>query len=461
MAARNGRQAGIDAFVIRTSLGNRGARDMAKYFTILRKQKYLKGKVFTAFRSRNYRLYFFGQSLSLIGTWMQRTAVYWLVYEISNSAFLLGITAFCAQFPSFLLSILGGVASDRYNRFRVLMTTQVASLIQALTLALLVYHGDYAVWHILALTVGLGAINAFDVPARQALVYDMVDHKDHLSNAIALNSSMVNAARLVGPALSGIVLQKFGAEICFLSNGLSFVAVIISLLLMKLPPFVIRERTTSVAADLKEGFHYLRTTPEIINVMLMLVGVSLISLPFITLLPVYAGKIFNGDASTFGLLNTFVGVGAVSGALFLAAMKPGANLKRILFSATIIFGLGLLAFSYMKSFPIALLFISVAGFGMMAQTTISNTIIQTTVAPAMRGRVISYYAMAFFGMQPIGGLLVGSAAQVIGAPLTVFIQGIATLIIGLAFLPFLRKDLLMRKQRMKINQVEEQVIENT
>jgi MFS family permease len=421
----------------------------------------LKLKTFAAFRSRNYRLYFFGQSLSLIGTWMQRTAVYWLVYEISNSAFLLGITFFCGQFPSFLLSILGGVASDRYNRFRVLLATQVASLVQALILALLVYYGNYALWHILVLTVCLGAINAFDVPARQALVYDMVDHKDHLSNAIALNSSMVNAARLVGPALSGIVLEKFGAEVCFLSNGFSFMAVIISLLLMKLPVFIARERTTSVAADLKEGFHYLRSTPEISNVMLMLAGVSLISLPFTTLLPVYAGEIFKGDASTFGLLNTFVGVGAVSGALFLASMKPGANLKKILFRGTLLFGFGLMGFAYMKSFPLALFFISIAGFGMMAQTTISNTIIQTTVAPAMRGRVISYYAMAFFGMQPIGGLLVGSAAQMIGAPVTVLIQGIATLIIGLGFFPLLRKNILMRKQRMKINQVEEQVIENT
>lgn len=392
---------------------------------------------------------------------MQRTAVYWLVYEVSDSALILGLTVFCAQFPSFLFSMLGGVVSDRYNRFRVLLSTQIASLIQALALALLVYHGNYELWHILLLTAALGFINAFDVPARQAMVYDMVDSKEHLPNAIALNSSMVNVARLIGPALAGIVLARFGAEICFLSNAFSFVAVIISLLFMKLPHFVPRMRTTTISADLKEGFSYLRKTPEISKVMLLLAGVSLLSLPFITLLPVYAREIFGGNASTFGWLNSFVGVGAVTGALFLASIKAGTNLKKILFRSTLLFSFGLLAFSYMQSFPVALLLITIAGFGMMAQTTLSNTIIQTTVAPAMRGRVISYYAMAFFGMQPLGGLIVGSAADVIGAQLTVFLQGIATLLIGIVFFPFLRRDVLLRKQRMKMKQLEEQVIENT
>lgn len=421
----------------------------------------MKEKLFKAFKSRNYRLYFFGQSFSLIGTWMQRTAVYWLVYEISGSAFVVGITVFCAQFPSFLLSILGGVVSDRYNRFRVLLFTQVASLVQALALALLVFHGGYALWHILVLTVLLGAINAFDVPARQALVYEMVDQKEHLANAIALNSSMVNVARLVGPALSGIVLERFGADICFLSNAFSFLAVIISLLMMRLAPYIRRERRESVGTDLKEGFRYLKKTPEISKVMLLLAAMSLIALPFVTLLPVYAGEIFHGDASTFGLLNTFVGVGAVSGALFLASMKPGTNLKRVLFRCTLVFAVGLMAFSYLESFRIAALFLMIAGFGMMAQTTICNTLIQITVAIPMRGRVISFYAMAFFGMQPIGGLLVGSAADLIGAPLTVLLQGIATLIIAILFFPFLRKDIIFRRYRLKIKQMEERLLENT
>jgi MFS family permease len=392
---------------------------------------------------------------------MQRTAVYWVIYEQTKSAFMLGIAMFCAQFPSFMFSILGGVASDRYNRFRVLFITQIASLFQALILTALVYHGSYAVWQILCLSVLLGSINAFDVPARQALIYDMVNNKEHLLSAIALNSSMINAARLVGPAIAGIVLEKFGAEICFFSNALSFVAVIISLLFMRLPAFVPKERTSSVAADLKEGYQYLKNSPDIGKVMLMLACISLVSLPYVTLLPIYASEIFSGTASTFGLLNSFVGLGAVAGALFLASMKPGTNLKKVLFRCTLLFGIGLMTFAYMQSFPIALFCISVAGFGMMAQTTISNTLIQTTVAPAMRGRVISYYAMAFFGMQPIGGLLVGSIAHNIGAPLTILFQGILTWIIAFIFFPFLRKDILLRKQRMKLKQMEEQIVEST
>lgn len=392
---------------------------------------------------------------------MQRTAIYWLIYDQTKSAFLLGITAFCGQFPSFMFSILGGVVSDRYNRFRILLGTQVASLIQAVLLTVLIYSNQYTVWHILTLHVILACINAFDVPARQAMVYDMIEGKEHLPNAIALNSSMINAARFVGPALAGIVLEKFGAVTCFISNGVSFIAVIISLVLMKLPQFIPRERITSVQQDLKEGFHYLRNTPAISNIMLMLASVSLVALPYITLLPIYASDIFGGSASTFGLLNSFVGLGAVAGALFLAQLKTGTNLKKVLFRSTLIFGAGLMAFAYLTSFPIALVCICFTGFGMMAQTTISNTLIQTTVAPAMRGRVISYYAMAFFGMQPIGGLLVGSVAHAMGAPFTMLCQGIATLLIAIVFFPFLRRDILLRKQRMKLKQVEEQVVEST
>jgi MFS family permease len=392
---------------------------------------------------------------------MQRTAVYWLVYDLSKSPFILGVAVFCAQFPSFLFSILGGVVADRYNRYRVMIASQILSLIQALILTLLIYNGGYEVWHILSLSVLLGTINAFDVPARQALIYDIVGNKEHLPNAIALNSTMVNIARLIGPAVSGIVLEKLGAELCFLTNAFSFVIVIISLLFMRLPAFIPRERIKSIKTDLSEGLHYLRNTPRIRNVMLMLACVSLLSLPFVTLLPIYARDIFIGDASTFGMLNSFVGLGAVTCALFLASMAPGTNLKKVLFRCTILFSIGLMAFAYMTSLPVALACIALAGFGMMAQTTISNTLIQTTVAPAMRGRVISYYAMAFFGMQPLGGLLVGAASHQIGAPLTIFIQGIATFIIAFVFFPFLRRDILLSKQRMKLRQLEEQAVENT
>lgn len=215
------------------------------------------------FQSINYRLYFSGQSVSLLGTWMQRTAVYWVIYEMTSSSMMVGLAVFATQFPSFIFSIIGGLFSDRYDRYKILVTTQVASLIQAICLTAIVWTGHYEVWHILALSVLLGTINAFDVPSRQALVYDMVDNKEHLPNAIALNSSMVHSARLIGPALSGLVLEHLGASICFLLNALSFVAVLASLMFMKLAPYKKPERVNKALTDLKNGFVYLRDTPAI------------------------------------------------------------------------------------------------------------------------------------------------------------------------------------------------------
>jgi len=386
-----------------------------------------------AFRSRNYRLYFTGQSISLIGTWMQRTAVYWVIYIQTHSSFMLGVAVFATQFPSFLFSLIGGVVSDRYNRFQVLITTQVASMIQATLLTLLVLFTKYQVWEILTLSVLLGVINAFDVPARQALVYDMVDNKDDLSNAIALNSSMVNLARLVGPAFAGIVLEKLGAGICFLINAASFAAVLLSLLLMKLTKYIPSNSSKKVLIELKEGFSYLRRTPSIGYIILLLACISLLALPFNTLLPVYAKVIFKGSASTFGYINSCFGLGAICGTLFLASLKKDANLRKILFINTIIFGGGLILFSHTAYFQLAMVFAVITGFGMMSQTTISNTIIQTNVAPDMRGRVISYFALAFFGMQPIGGLLVGTVSHYIGAPDTILAQGIAAIVIIFLF----------------------------
>jgi MFS family permease len=292
---------------------------------------------FKALGSRNYRLYFSGQSVSLIGTWMQRTAVYWLVYSKTNSAFMLGLAVFATQFPSFLFSPLGGVISDRYNRYRVLLTTQVLSLIQATLLTVMVMFTKYTVGEIFACSVVLGTINAFDVPARQSMVNEMVDHKEDLPNAIALNSSMVNLARLIGPAISGIVLEKFGAGICFLINAFSFLAVIASLLLMRFPEFFHPAQQKKVIHQFKDGLKYLKDTPSIGLVILMLACVSLLVLPFSTLLPVYAKVVFKGNATTFGFLNSAIGLGAIGGAIFLASLKRGTELKRILFINLFIF----------------------------------------------------------------------------------------------------------------------------
>jgi MFS family permease len=405
----------------------------------------MKISTFSAFKSRNYRLYFTGQSVSLIGTWMQKTAVSWVIYSLTHSKFMLGVTLFATMFPSFLFSFLGGVVADRYNRYKLLLLTQVVSMVQALLLTALIFFKHYTVWEIIALSVLLGIINAFDVPARQSLVYEMVDDKKDLPNALALNSSMVNLSRLIGPAMAGLAIEKFGEDVCFGLNSLSFVAVIISLLLMKLPPFIPKPRTKNILGELREGLGYIKRTPEISFVLGMLALISLLVLPYTTLIPVYAKDIFHGTASTFGIIDSAIGLGAFSGAIFLASLRPGTNLRKILAINTFIFGTGLLLFSHMTYYPLALVFATIGAFGMMSQITISNTLIQTTVAPAMRGRVISFYAMAFFGMQPLGGLVIGFLSQHIGVENTVMGEGVIALLIGLLHLRFLRKNRLAKK----------------
>ncbi len=405
---------------------------------------------FRAFKSRNYRLFFTGQSVSLIGTWMQKTAVSWVIYTLTHSTLMLGVTLFCSQFPSFLFSLIGGVVSDRYNRYRVLLTTQVASMLQALLLAVLILLKHYEVWEILALSVMLGIINAFDVPARQSLVYEMVEDKTDLPNALALNSSMVNLSRLIGPAIAGLVLEYMGDGVCFLLNALSFVAVIGSLLLMRLPQYIKKPHPKNVFGELKEGFSYIKRTPSIAFVLVMLALISLMVLPFSTLIPYYARDVFKGTATTFGIIDSFIGLGAFSGAIFLASLKPRTNLKKILFINTLVFGAGLVLFSHERNYPLALLFVTIAGFGMMSQITVSNTLIQTTVSQNMRGRVISFYAMAFFGMQPLGGLLVGAISKWVGTTDTLMGEGIAALLIGLLHWRYLRREKQKAMRRRKV-----------
>ena len=394
---------------------------------------------FSAFKSRNYRLFFIGQSISLIGTWMQKTVVSWVIYSLTHSKFMLGFTLFANMFPSFLFSFIGGVVADRYNRYKLLLLTQVVSMIQAVLLTALIFFNHYTVSEIIWLSVMLGIINAFDVPARQSLVYDMVSDKKDLPNALALNSSMVNLSRLIGPAIAGIVIEQYGNAFCFGLNALSFVAVIISLLLMKLPVYVANPRTKNILGELKDGFSYIKRTPDIAFVIAMLALVSFLVLPFSSLMPVYAKDVFHGNASTYGTLNSVIGLGAFSGALFLASLKPTTNFRKVLAINTFVFGAGLVLFAFTTFYPLALVFAVIAAFGMMSQITISNTVIQTTVDPAMRGRVISIYAMAFFGMQPFGGLVIGSISEKIGVEATILAEGIIALLIGVLHLQFLRK----------------------
>ena len=406
----------------------------------LRFKRKMKINTFNAFKSPNYRLFFIGQSVSLIGTWMQKTAVSWVVYSLTHSKFMLGVTLFATMFPSFLFSFLGGVVADRYNRYKLMLLTQVASMLQASLLAVLIFFKHYTIGEVLSLSVVLGIINAFDVPARQSLVYEMVDDKKYLPNALALNSTMVNLSRLIGPAIAGIIIEKFGEEICFGLNAFSFLAVIISLLLMKLPKYTGKKNTQNVFTSLKEGMIYVIETPAIGSIMAMLALVSLFVLPFSTLIPVYAKDIFRGTASTFGIIDSVIGLGAFSGGIFLASLKPGTNLRKILAINTFVFGTGLILFSHTTYYPLALLFAAVSAFGMMSQITISNTIIQTTVDTAMRGRVISIYAMSFFGMQPFGGLIIGYVSQHIGVENTVMASGIIALMIAVLHVRYIRKQ---------------------
>ncbi|MBV5279563.1 MAG: MFS transporter [Campylobacteraceae bacterium] len=394
---------------------------------------------FKAFKSRNYRLFFAGQSVSLMGTWMQRTAVYWVIYVQTNSAFMLGLSVFASQFPSFLFSLLGGTIADRYNRFKVLLFTQIASMVQAVAMTLVVVFTDYSVVELIFLSVLLGIVNAFDVPARQSLVHYMVEQKEDVGNAIALNSTMVNLARLIGPAFAGFILETLGAGICFMLNALSFIAVIISLLMMKLPAHIPQARTQKMLADLKDGLRYLKSTPSLGILILLLSLMSLLVLPYTTLFPIIAKETLGGDASIYGYLNSFVGVGALSGAILLASLKHTSNLRKLLIVATTLFGLGIVLFALSYSLLFSLLFCAIAGFGMMLHVTIINTLLQTTSDSNMRGRVISYFAMAFFGMQPIGALLIGTISHYIGAGETLFLEGCAALIIIALFSPYLWK----------------------
>lgn len=392
---------------------------------------------FSAFQSRNYRLFFYGQSVSLMGTWMQRTAVYWVIYVQTHSAFMLGLSAFATQFPSFLFSLLGGTYADRHNRYKVLLFTQILSMLQALSLAAVVLFTHYSVNEILALSVILGIINAFDVPARQSLVYFMVERKEDLGNAIALNSSMVNLARLIGPALSGLILETLGAGVCFSLNALSFMAVIASLLMMKLPSYVPSENKNKMLSDLQEGWHYLRTTPSLAKLVMLLALVSFWVLPYATLLPIVAKEVLQGGASIYGYLNSFVGIGAFVAALLLASLQTTLYHKRLLLGASVLLALGILCLSFTHTLLLALIFSAMAGFGMMLHTTIINTLLQTTSDVRMRGRIISYFAMAFFGMQPIGALLIGTISHLIGVEYTLFLESVVAFIVIAWFSPFL------------------------
>jgi len=395
---------------------------------------------FRAFRNRNYSLFFTGQSVSQIGTWMQRTAVIWVIYSLTHSASMIGFAVFAQQFPAFLLSLFGGVVADRYARYKILLVTQTASMIQAILLAVLILTNHYVIWEILTLSAILGTINAFDVPARQPMVHEMVDDKADLANAISLNSAMVNLARLIGPALSGMVLQQFGAGVCFVVNAVSFIAVIVSLLLMKFPDFKLPAVKKKVTSELAEGLKYLKKTPAISTLILLMLCLSLLILPYDTMEPVFAKVIFKGNAATYGYISGCIGLGALIGSFLLASAKKGINLKMVLILSIATLGIGLILFSRTSYFALALPCAVILGLGSITPMSTSITIIQMEAAAHMRGRVMSFVAMAYFGMIPLGSLLIGTISQKLGAPLTMLGQGVTALIIAVCFSVFLKSN---------------------
>ncbi|MFZ0663322.1 MAG: MFS transporter [Acidobacteriaceae bacterium] len=371
----------------------------------------------------NFRLFFGGQSISLVGTWMTRIATAWLVYRLTKSALLLGTVSFAGQIPTFLLAPFAGVLVDRLNRRTLLIWTQALAMVQSLALAALTLTHLITIHEILALSAFQGFINAFDMPGRQAFMVQMVEDRNDLSNAIAINSSMVNLARLVGPSLAGIVIAATSEGWCFLIDGISYIAVITSLVLMHVHVADVKRATASMAEQLREGWAYVSTFVPVRSILLLFALVSLMGMPYVVLMPIFAAQVLQGGPHTLGFLMGAAGVGALASALSLVVRKSVRGLLKMLPIAAALFGAGLLAFGFSQVVWLSMLLMVVVGFGMMQGLTASNTIIQTLVPEDRRGRVMSYYTAAFVGMAPFGSLLAGALAHWIGAPRTVMLTG--------------------------------------
>ncbi len=393
----------------------------------------LVGNIFSSLRSRNYRLYFIGQGISLIGTWMQHIALSWLVYRLTGSVFLLGLVAFTSQIPTFVLSPFTGVLTDQHNRLKIMKLTQFFYMLQALTMALLVLINVVVVWHIIVLSIILGIITAFDAPARQALVIDLIDRPGDLCNAIALNSAIFNGGRLIGPAIAGITIAAVGEGICFLLNGISYVVVIAALVLIKIPKKDAVATKPKFAKSFTEGFQYTFQSLPIRRLIIMLAFMSLFGLPVIVLLPAYAKEILKGGSETLGFLMSALGAGALTGALYMAARKSVIGLGKLIPYNAGIMGIALIAVSFMLKIHFSLILFFFGGISMVLFLSSVNTMLQTLADEDKRGRVMSFYSMALMGTAPIGNLLIGAVASGIGISYTILICGVITLFSGIWF----------------------------
>jgi MFS family permease len=410
-----------------------------------------------ALRHRNYRLYFIGQGLSLVGTWLTKVATAWLVYRMTGSAWLLGVVGFAGQIPTFILAPLAGALIDRWDRRRTLLVTQALAMLQSAALAALTLGGVIQVWELVALNVMQGLIDAFDMPTRQSMIVRMVEDRADLPNAIALNSSMVNGARLLGPAIAGVLIALVGEGLCFLVDALSYASVLVCVLLMRFEAPPRAAHGSRVLEDVIEGFRYASGSPPIRSILVLLALSGLAGRPFTVLLPVIASEVMRGGPGTLGALQSASGFGALAGALYLASRTSVLGLGRVIVIATAVFGLGLLAFSRAHLLGLALPLLFVAGGGMMVQTAASNTILQTIVEEDKRGRVMSLLGMSLFGSVPIGSLAAGALAARIGADDTIFAGGAVCCGAALFFLralPAVRRAVRPIYERMGILPVE-------
>ncbi len=393
-----------------------------------------------ALRHRNFRLYFSGQLVSLIGTWTQQVAMAWLVYRMTGSALLLGLIAFAGQIPILIFAPFGGLWSDRFNRRRLLMLTQTLAMVQAFVLAALVFGGGVQVWHLIVMAISLGVIHALDVPARQSIVVQLVEERNDLPNAIALNSFAINSARLIGPTVAGILVTLFGEGLCFLLNGLSYLAVLAALRMMRIQDSPRQQHT--LIDGFKQGFAYAYHFAPVRTLLLLVAAVSFTITPYVVLMPIYAKQVFSGNAQTLGLLLACAGLGALLATIYLASRRTIVGLGNVITGGALGAGMGLMAFAYSDSFWVSMPALIVVGFGTIAVAASTNIVIQTVVPDSLRGRVMSLFTMSFLGVAPLGSLAAGSLASQLGAPATLFAGGVATAVAAYFFarqLPGLRQ----------------------
>ena len=407
-----------------------------------------------ALRSRNYRLFVAGQSVSLIGTWMQQVAMSWLIYRLTGSAMLLGVVGFTSQIPTIFISPVAGVLADRWDRRRLLIGTQTLAMCQAAFLAFVVLTGLVQVWQIILLSLILGIVNACDIPIRQSFVSQMVENREDLGNAIALNSSMVNGARLIGPAVAGLLVASAGEGVCFVLNAISYLAVIVAIVAMRIPPVLTpRPPRRRILSELKEGIVYAYGFGPIRSILLLLAVVSLLGMPYSVLVPVFAKEILLGGVHTYGFLMTAAGSGALVGTLFLASRKSVLGLGKIIVTATVLFAAGIASFALSTQFILSLAALAVAGFGAMLLVSSCNTVLQTILDEDKRGRVMSFFTIAFVGVAPFGNLGAGAMADTIGTRDTLLLGSLGCLVGAALFaslLPQIRKEVRPIYVRMGI-----------